>query len=80
MAADFNRLCDLLGIVQLDADEWFHGDLLDAGRIEALISERTRARLARDFGRADAIRGQLAGMGILLEDGPEGTTWKRVSG
>jgi len=79
LADAFPRVCDLLGIVQQNADQWFQGDAMDAAQIETLIAERVKARLARDFARADAIRGQLAGMGIMLEDGPNGTTWKQVS-
>lgn len=43
--------------------------------IEQLINERSVARTARDFKRADAIRAQLAEQGVILQDGPTGTTW-----
>ncbi len=48
---------------------------LSSEEIEAMVAERAAARAARDFGRADAIRDRLAGQGIVLKDGPEGTTW-----
>ena len=48
---------------------------VDPARIEALIGERTAARADRNFGRADAIRQELEGMGVVLKDSPKGTTW-----
>jgi cysteinyl-tRNA synthetase len=45
--------------------------------VEALIEERNAARKNRDFKRADEIRNQLSERGILLEDTPQGTKWKR---
>jgi len=49
---------------------------VDPGEIETLIEARAAARKSRDFGEADRIRDDLAGRGVVLEDGPDGTTWK----
>jgi len=73
----FSAMSALLGIVQQDAETWFQGDSDDNAAIEALIVERTEAKKARDFARSDAIRDELAAQGIVLEDGADGTTWKR---
>lgn len=69
-----------LGLLQQDPAAWFArgADSDDDGRIQALIDERVAAKKARDFARADAIRDQLAGEGILLEDTPQGVRWKRA--
>jgi cysteinyl-tRNA synthetase len=45
--------------------------------IETLVNERARAKQARDFARADAIRKQLADAGVILEDTKDGVRWKR---
>ena len=68
----------LLGLLQDDPEPWFHGGFeADAEAIEARIEARNKARKAKDFAEADRIRDALAAEGILLEDGPEGTTWRR---
>jgi cysteinyl-tRNA synthetase len=45
--------------------------------IDALVAERTAAKKARNFGRADAIRAELAEKGVILEDSKDGVRWKR---
>ena len=46
-------------------------------KIEALLEERTAAKKAKDFARADQIRNELAARGITIVDTPQGPTWKR---
>jgi cysteinyl-tRNA synthetase len=69
----------LLGLLEKDPEGWFvgAGSHDEVSEIERLIEARNRARETRDFAEADRIRHELADRGIVLEDGPEGTTWKR---
>ena len=69
----FDELCGVLGLVY-NIDK---ADNLDA-EIEELIAQRTAARKAKDFAKADQIRDQLKEMGIVLEDTPQGVKWSRV--
>ena len=66
----------LLGLLQSSAEEWFQGDT-DASGVEVRIAERAQAKKNRDFASADRIRDELKAEGIILEDGPGGTTWRR---
>ena len=50
----------------------------ETAKIEALIAERTAAKKAKDFARADEIRSQLSDMGIVIEDTREGVKWKKA--
>jgi len=71
---------DLMGLLQSDPEEWFAGDIdgeLSADDIEALIEKRNAARRDKDFSTADAVRDELAAAGIKIEDGADGTTWRR---
>jgi cysteinyl-tRNA synthetase len=71
----------VLGLLQDDPEAWFKqaaGNAVDASRVEALLEERRSARAARDFARADAIRNELSAMGVVIEDGAQGTRWSVV--
>ena len=84
LAGDFDAACGLraagavLGLLLQDAGAWFRGGDVDVAAIEAAIVARLAARKAREFARADAIRAEWAAKGIAFEDGPQGTTWRRV--
>lgn len=73
------RSADLLGLLWQEPEEWFKGGAADeAAEIEALIAQRAAAKKNKDYALADKIRNELKEKGILLEDGPQGTTWKRA--
>ncbi len=68
----------LLGLLADAPEAWFRGVDADFGMIERRIAARLAARRALDFSTADSIRDELAVLGIMLEDGALGTTWRRT--
>ena len=85
LAATLRRLGGLLGILQADPDSYLQGvpaaGAEQAGpaatRIEALIAQRLAARQAKNWTESDRIRDLLKAQGVVLEDGAQGTTWRR---
>ncbi len=79
-AAGLFAAADLVGLLQKDPEDWFttsaNSELTD-GEIESLIAERNKARADKDFANADAVRDKLATKGVSIEDGPDGTRWRR---
>ena len=71
----FDTHYELLSLLGFECEQSENGD--DA-KIEAMVSERTAAKKAKDYKRADEIREELKQMGVVIEDTPQGPKWKRV--
>ncbi|MPY74286.1 MAG: cysteine--tRNA ligase [Alphaproteobacteria bacterium] len=73
---------EVMGLLQQDPEAWLRwqptgGAGLSDGEIESLIARRAAARKAKDFGEADRVRAVLSENGVILEDKPQGTIWRR---
>ncbi len=81
-AGQLKTLGGLLGLLEREPKAFLQAGIvsqgLDAGQIEALITQRIEAKKARNFAEADRIRQELKTAGILLEDSAAGTTWRRA--
>lgn len=72
------ELAEVMGLLQQSPEEFLQGDDDDVAKIEALIAKRNQAREDKDWAAADEARDELTNMGIVLEDGAEGTRWRRA--
>jgi cysteinyl-tRNA synthetase len=70
---EFDRVLGVLSLRRAEEEQ----PPVPVAEIERLIEERHAAKKRRDFGTADKIRNDLAAQGIVLEDTPSGTKWKR---
>ncbi|MEY0289524.1 MULTISPECIES: cysteine--tRNA ligase [Providencia] len=82
MAAQLRELAGVLGLLEQDPESFLKGgaqteDDAEVAKIEALIQQRLDARQNKDWAQADAARDELTAMGVVLEDGATGTTWRR---
>lgn len=78
LAGQLRYLAGVLGCLQSDPQSFLQsgaGD--DAAWIEEMIVKRADAKKGKDFATADAVRDELLAKGIVLRDGPEGTTWSK---
>ena len=81
--ADMGQVAAILGCFGQDPEAWLRARRdrraaqagLDLGRVDALLVARREARAAKDWARADAIRDELAALGLTVKDGPEGSAW-----
>ncbi|HTO17724.1 MAG TPA: cysteine--tRNA ligase [Pseudomonas sp.] len=81
LAARLKALAGLLGVLQLEPDAFLQAGAegkVDAAEVEALIAARLQARVEKNWAESDRIRDQLTAMGVVLEDGKGGTTWRLV--
>ena len=78
-AANLKASAQMMGLLLSESSAWFQGEVGDDdAAINAAITARNEAKARKDYGEADRIRDELTAQGIALEDGPDGTIWRRI--
>ncbi|MEX0299438.1 MAG: DALR domain-containing protein, partial [Kordiimonas sp.] len=80
-AADLLAGARFIGLLNMSTSDWFQGDDIEgitAEEIGVLIEKRLTARANKDFAESDRIRDELLSKGVALEDGPDGTKWRKA--
>jgi cysteinyl-tRNA synthetase len=72
------RLGGLLGLLQSKPLSFLQGEHDETEMIESMISGRNQARIDKNWAESDRLRDELLSMGVVLEDGPAGTTWRKA--
>ncbi|WGE42659.1 cysteine--tRNA ligase [Actinobacillus equuli] len=80
LAVRLKELAAVLGLLYQDPEAFLQGDANndEVAEIEALIKQRNEAKAAKNWAVADEVRDKLKAMNIVLEDTPNGTTWRKA--
>ena len=80
LAVRLKELAGVLGLLEQDPEAFLQGDANndEVAEIEALIKQRNEAKAAKNWAIADEVRDKLKAMNIVLEDTPNGTTWRKA--
>ena len=82
LAAVLKRLAGIIGLLEREPQVYLRGKAaeggLDEAAIEQMIADRAAAKKAKNFAEADRLRDELKSAGIVLDDSPQGTTWRRA--
>ena len=81
LAAKLRQLADVLGILQQDPEQFLQSGAQvnadEVAEIEHWVKTRADARAAKDWAQADIARDKLNELGVIVEDGPQGSSWRR---